>query len=484
MEERYIASVDLGSSKIALTVAKVSGNDIQVIFYREKPSQGIRNSAVFNPQKAAGPIKEVIAEAESELSIKILQVVVGLPRCDVRQEINCAKVTRNNPDESISAEEVEALKSIAREQYPLDDPDREQIYGAIAQSYSEDENFQLIESDIIGVISETFEGNFKLFIGKRSSVKTIDKVFSDLEIAISRKYFTPGAIAKAVLTEDEMENGVALVDLGGGATSVSIYKGKILRHYACIPFGGKVITSDIRSECSITETLAENIKMAFGACQPDRLQNLGEKILQIEGDVEGYKQIPVYFLSEIITARCHEIIDAILYEIQESGFADSLRSGIVITGGGANLANLGSFIKELSGYTVRTGLPRPLFSASGCPGVFEASATTSIGMLLEAKTDGVSSCIDAPVEEKPIEEEPEEEEVTVVIPEDAPEGTGGELFTDIPQEAPKPKPQPKPVRERKPSRIAVTWQSIKESFSDAIGNLYDKVNNPDETEEQ
>ena len=484
MEERYIASVDLGSSKIALTVAKVSGNDIQVIFYREKPSQGIRNSAVFNPQKAAGPIKEVIAEAESELSIKILQVVVGLPRCDVRQEINCAKVTRNNPDESISAEEVEALKSIAREQYPLDDPDREQIYGAIAQSYSEDENFQLIESDIIGVISETFEGNFKLFIGKRSSVKTIDKVFSDLEIAISRKYFTPGAIAKAVLTEDEMENGVALVDLGGGATSVSIYKGKILRHYACIPFGGKVITSDIRSECSITETLAENIKMAFGACQPDRLQNLGEKILQIEGDVEGYKQIPVYFLSEIITARCHEIIDAILYEIQESGFADSLRSGIVITGGGANLANLGSFIKELSGYTVRTGLPRPLFSASGCPGVFEASATTSIGMLLEAKTDGVSSCIDAPVEEKPIEEEPLEEEVTVAIPEDAPEGTGGELFTDIPKEAPQPKPQPKPVRERKPSRIAVTWQSFKESFSDAIGNLYDKVNNPDETEEQ
>ena len=488
MEERYIASVDLGSSKIALTVAKVSGNDIQVIFYREKPSQGIRNSAVFNPQKAAVPIREVIAEAEAELSIKILQVVVGLPRCDVRQEINCAKVTRSNPDESISAEEVEALKSIAREQYPLEDPDREQIYGAIAQSYSEDENFQLIESDIIGVISETFEGNFKLFIGKRSSVKTIDKVFNDLEIAISRKYFTPGAIAKAVLTEDEMENGVALVDFGGGATSVSIYKGKILRHYACIPFGGKVITSDIRSECSITETLAENIKMAFGACQPDRLQNLGEKILQIEGDVEGYKQIPVYFLSEIITARCHEIVDAILYEIQESGFADSLRSGMVITGGGANMANLGSFIKDLSGYSVRTGLPRPLFSASGCAGVFEASATTSVGMLLEAKADGVSSCIDAPVVEVPAIEEEEEEEV-VVIPEDAPEGTGSELFPEgeVPQEQPAPKPKqrkPKKVREPRPSKFAVTWLSFKESLGDALNNLYDKVNNTDENDTQ
>ncbi len=477
MEERYIASVDLGSSKIALTVAKVSGDDIQVIFYREKASQGIRNSAVFNPQKASAPIREVIAEAESELNIKILQVVVGLPRCDVRQETNCARVTRSNPEDSISAEEVEALKSIAREQYPLEDPEHEQIYGAIAQSYSEDENFQLIENDIIGVISESFEGNFKLFIGKRRAVQTIDKVFNDLEIAISRKYFTPGAIAKAVLMEDEMENGVALVDFGGGATSVSIYKGKILRHYACIPFGGKVITSDIRSECSITESLAENIKMAYGACQPDRLQNLGEKILQIEGDVEGYKQIPVYFLSEIITARCREIIDAVLYEIQESGFADSLRSGMVLTGGGAELANLGNFIKDLSGYTVRTGIPRPLFSASGCPGVFSPSATTSIGMLLEAKGDGVSSCIDAPAAaavEPEEEEEPVMPDTAPALPDDAPEGSSTELFT--PEEVPQVEKKKK-KKTRKPSSLQVTWERWKNSISDTIGNFYDKVNN-------
>ncbi|MBR1871608.1 MAG: cell division protein FtsA [Bacteroidales bacterium] len=481
MEERYIASVDLGSSKIALTVAKVSGDDIQVLFYREKPSQGIRNSAVFNPQKAGVPIREVIAEAEEELKIKILQVVVGLPRCDVRQESNCAKVTRSNPDESITVEEVEALKSIAREQYPLRDPEREQIYGAIAQSYSEDENFQLIENDIIGVISESFEGNFKLFIGRRSSVRTIDKVFNDLEIAVSRKYFTPGSIAKAVLTEDEMENGVALVDLGGGATSVSIYKGKILRHYACIPFGGKVITSDIRSECSITETLAENLKMAFGACQPDRLQNLGEKILQIEGDVEGYKQIPVYFLSEIITARCREIIDALLYEIERSGFADSLRSGIVITGGGAALGNLSSMVKDMSGYTVRTGMPRPLFSASGCPGVFNTSATTSIGMLLEAKADGVSSCIDAPVSEAPeagpeYEEEPVAEEVQAV--EEAPEQaveTPSALFSD--EEVPKVEVKPESVRKpKKEHKLKVRWETIKNSIGETISNFYDKVN--------
>ncbi|MBQ9173851.1 MAG: cell division protein FtsA [Bacteroidales bacterium] len=396
MEERYIAAVDLGSSKIALTVAKISGEDVQILYYRERPSDGIRNSAVFNPQRASAPIKEAIAEAENELKIKIMQVVVGLPRCDVRQEIANAKVDRTDPEESISVEEVEGLKSLAQDEYPLQNPDKEELYGAIAQSFSDDENFQLIESDIIGMISQTFEGNFKLFIGKKSSVKTIDKVFNALGIAIAKKYFTPGTISKAVLKDDEMENGVALIDFGGGATSVTIYKGRILRYYAAIPFGGAVITSDIRSECSISESLAENLKLAYGACQPDRLQSLDEKIIQIEEEEMGYKQIPVKYLSEIITAREKEIIDAILYHIQESGLADSLRSGVVITGGGANMANLANYIKELSGYNVRKGIPRHLFSAHGCQGVYETSATGSLGMILAAKADGLINCIDAP----------------------------------------------------------------------------------------
>jgi len=362
----------------------------------ECAGDGIRNSAVFNPQKASAPIKEAITEAEEELKIKIMQVVVGLPRCDVRQEIANAKVERTDPEESISVEEVEGLKSLAQDEYPLQNPDKEELYGAIAQSFSDDENFQLIESDIIGMISHTFEGNFKLFIGKKSSVKTIDKVFNELGIAIARKYFTPGTISKAVLKDDEMENGVALIDFGGGATSVTIYKGKILRYYAAIPFGGAIITSDIRSECSISESLAENLKLAYGACQPDRLQSLDEKIIQVEEEELGYKQIPVKYLSEIITAREKEIIDAILYHIQESGLADSLRSGVVITGGGANMANLANYIKELSGYNVRKGLPRHLFSAHGCPGVTETSATGSLGMILAAKVDGLVNCIDAP----------------------------------------------------------------------------------------
>jgi len=481
MEERYIASVDLGSSKIALTVAKIYGDDIQILYYKERPSDGIRNSAVFNPEKASAPIREAIAEAEQELRIKILQVVVGLPRCDVRQEVSQAKVARVNPEESITAEEVEALKSLAQDEYPLQDPKNDELYGAIAQSFSDDENFQLIENDIVGVISESFEGNFKLFIGKKSHVKTIDKVFNNLGIAIARKYFTPDVTAKSVLTSDEMAGGVALVDFGGGATSVTIYQGRILRYYASIPFGGKVITYDICNECSISKHLAENIKLAFGACQPDRLQNLGEKIIQIEDeDMGGFKQIPVQYLSEIITARQREIIEAILWFIQESGLADNLRNGVVITGGGANMANLANYIKELSGYNVRKGLPRHLFSASGCEGINETSATSSLGMILAAKNDGLINCIDAPVyePEQQVEIETEEEEpaenVTEPVTENVEEGgSDNGLFAgqDVPEvKKERKRKEPKPEKAKKFGSI--TWKT---KFQNLIGGLYDGV---------
>ena len=487
MDEKYIAAVDLGSSKIALTVAKITGNDIQILYYKERPSAGIRNSAVFNPQKAAEPIREAIEDAQNELKIKIMQVVVGLPRCDVRQELNQARVERTNPDESISLEEVESLKNLAQEDYPLNDPEREELYGAVAQSFSDDEEFQLLESDIVGVISRTFEGNFKLFIGKKSPVRNMDKVFNNLGLATEKKYFTPEAISRAVLTRDEMESGVALIDFGGGSTSVTIYKGNILRHYASIPFGGKVITSDIRTECSIPEELAENIKLAFGACQPDRLQTLSEKIIQIEGDeTEGYKQIPVKYLSEIITARVSEILDAILYEIEKSGLADSLRCGIVITGGGANLTNLSNLIHEVSGYNVRMGLPRHLISASGCNEVFNTSATASIGMVLAAKADDLMNCIAPPDYEKvenvavqlgereeelaPTEEEPVAPEYTE---EPAPEATpvdNGSLFPGMDKEDEEPKKKEKKEKKKekvkKPGFISVQWQKIRKAMDD------------------
>lgn len=477
IQDRHIVAIDLGTSKIALTVAKVNGDNVQIVYYKETPSEGIRYSSVFNASQVSGPLAEAIRQAETALGIKITQAVVGMPKYPVRLESSTGKIDGRGEDADITAEDIADLKRSAQDLYPLEDHNNEAIYGSVAQSFSDGENFQIIENDIIGMTSDILEGNFKIFIGKKSSLTKIDTVLKKAGIVAVRKYFTADTTAKAVLLESEMENGVAMIDFGAGCTSVSVYYGSIMRHYASIPFGGKNITGDIQleSEGSINRELAENIKLAFGACMPEKLQNLSEKIIHIKSDNgEADKKLPVKYLSEIITARVEEILMAILYEIQKSGFADKLRSGIVVTGGSAQIANLGNFIYDLSGYRVRTGYPRNLFSFQGCEGVNDTSAATSLGLLLAAKGDRTLNCafsqesgsIFTPVEEVhpeigPAENEPREtlfaeEEIETVYTEE--------------------------VKKKKRKEKKLTWNPIGK-FGEFMGDLYKTVNQDIENEE-
>lgn len=476
MEEKNIVAIDLGTSKIALTVAKVNGNDVQIAYYKEMPSAGIKYSSVWNINQATDPLSRIIHDAEEALDIKITQAVIGMPKYPVRQESNSAIVKDRGEDTDITAEDIADLKSYAEDSYPLDDPAKEAIYGAVAQSFSDGEYFQIIENDIIGMASDTLEGNFKIFIGKKSDLKKIDSVMTKTGIAVRKKYFTADTTAKAVLTDAEMENGVALIDFGGGSTSVSIYHGNIMRHYASIPFGGKNITDDIKSECQISERLAENIKLAYGACMPEKLQSLSEKVLQIRSNnTEPDKQVTVKYLSEIITARIEEIIMAMLYEINESGFADMLRSGIVITGGAAQTANLGNFIYELSGYRVRTGYPKQHFSNAGCDGLKDTTAATSIGLILAAKDElgvncayndeqGGSSVIIENGEEDVEVEAPAEVQTEPAETDPAPQ-SNGKLFSDDEIEVVE-----KPKKKNK-SGIFATWRKAKQKVEEALDKL-------------
>ena len=400
MEERYIASVDLGTSKLAVCVARIQDQNVEVIYYKESPSLGIRYSYVLIPGKVKEEVRKAISEAQQALRIKIQQVIVGLPRWYVRQETASASMTRPEPDDLIQESEIKALKSMALESYPLEDSTKEVIYGAVAQSFSTEDSINEPENDIVGMAAETLEGNFKVFIGNRRYSSNIDSVFNDLGIAIAKKYFTPGITAKAVLKSEQMENGVALIDIGAGVSSVTIFKDKIMRFYAAIPFGGNSVTNDIKSECNFSFELAENIKKAYGACMPNKLSSLGEKSIQIvDEDGNTTAQVSVKYISEIITARMKEIIEALLFRIQESGFAseEDLRAGVVVTGGGAELVNCANYRKELSGYTVKVGRPRKLFSCEGCPEASETSAATSMGMILSARNDRFLNCVNEAV---------------------------------------------------------------------------------------
>ena len=427
--DKYIVAIDLGTSKIALTVAKVEGNDVQVIYYKESPSAGIKYSGIYNVTQAAEALKTAIAEAECELDIKITQAVVGMPKYPIRTESAKQIIPDRGEGVEITQEDIEDLKNFALSEYPGTNPETESIFGAVAQSFSDGENFQIIENDIIGMTSNQLEGHFKIFIGKQSDLKKIDQIMNRVEVIPVQKFFTADTTAKAVLYESEMENGVAMIDFGAGSTSVSIYQGNIMRHYASIPFGGKNITDDIKNEAQIRDRLAENIKLAYGVCMPEKLQNLSEKVLHIKnGNLEGDKTLPVKYLSEIITARIEEIIMAILYEIEQSGFADMLRSGLVITGGVAQTANISNLIHDLSGYKARIGYPRHLFSCHDCNGLHASSAATSMGLLLAAKNCADLNCaiageietIEETIvqEEIPIETDTPEEPLTNLFGED------------------------------------------------------------------
>lgn len=471
MTEKYIVAIDLGTYKIALTVAKVNGNDVQIVYYKETPSAGIRYSSVFNVMHVTDPLARAIRTAEEELGIKITQAVVGMPKYPVRQETSTGKIEGRGDDEFITGEHVAFLKSEAAKAYPLMNPDKEAIYGAVAQSFSDGENFQIIEEDIIGMTSDTLEGNFKIFVGKKSDLNKIDQVMSKVGIVGNRKIFTADSTAKAVLTDSEMENGVALIDFGSGCTTVSIYHENIMRHYASIPFGCRNITDDIKTEFQVSEKLAENIKLGFGACMPEKLQNLSEKVLHIRSNsVEPDKQVSVKYLSEIITARVEEIMMAILYEIHQSGFADELRSGLVITGGGAQTANLGNFIHELSGYRVRTGYPKSLFSCQGCDDINETSAAVSIGLILAAKDE---FCVNCAVSK---DENPVMEDVTPPVPDETvneEENNGGEEPEDGSLFRKGEVEEVTVERKKKEKKgLKVVW----DKFTVFCGNLYENVN--------
>lgn len=477
MDERYIATVDLGTSKIALTVAKVEGRNVQVVYYDKLSSEGVRNTAVFNPKKASLVIEELISKAEGALGITISHVATGLPRYNVHQEIATGQINRTDPDSSITEEEIESLKSIAGDNYPVDDDRNEVIYGAVAQSFSTEDYFQQLESDIVGMTGRELTGNFKVFVGKKKNATDVDTAFSNVGGVSCWKFFLPDVTAKVVLSREDFENGVALVDIGAGATSLTIYENKILRHYACIPFGGNSITNDIKLECGISSELAENIKLGFGICMPDRLQSMAEKVLQINNpETGGHSRVTVKYLSEIITARMKEIIDAMLYEIQESGFADKLRNGIVITGGAAELTNCVNLFKEVSGYKVRRGYPkRGLFTCDGCPGITEAGATSSVGLLMAAASTSFVSGTSADAAQEATEVE-QIQTIEEQIPENniAPITGTDKLFSEEEmgtlKEAPK-----KPVRKVSEH---VRWKKIKSILKKAdeeLGDLYEKT---------
>lgn len=432
MEGKNIVTIDLGTQKLGLAIATDEGKgQIKLLCYNEFPSDGISRGKVLNPSKLGIALRNALDNTERFLNLKINEAMVNIQKYDIR-EICVESGIDISGGRCITAEDIDNLENMVWTEAKDNAAQGEDVLGIVAQAFDADNEINVGVKDIVGMMAEHLSGHYKAYLGKSSYHNNIEAAFNTAGIKIVRPVFVPARIGECVLTPSEMEGGVALMDIGAGGSSVSVFYNGTMRHYGAIPFGGNSITGDIRNLCGIDEHLAENIKMGYGGLMPDKLASLGEKTLKITDTASGSKvEITAKYLSEIITARTREILEALLYEIQISDYADKLKNGVVVCGGCANMMNLCNMIKDISGYNARIGAPsRKKFDADSS--FFTAGAATTAGLISQFMGEKSNACTEAT-------EEP------------APENTSdlNELFKK--EETNAPVAEPAPNKEKKPT---------------------------------
>lgn len=398
MEERHIVSIDLGSSKFRICVARVTEDNVQVIYYKEAPSAGIRAGVVQDSTKVSAFLKKAIEEVENELKVRIMQVVVGCPRSDVKLETASYSLGRRRSclDSLVTQEEVDNLLDQACMNYPLDDMSSQILYGFVFQTFSIDG--LPMGSDpgcLVGCFGKELQVNYSGIIGSRRATYAVDTIFNSIGIAIAKKYFLPDVVAQSVLSDEDRHRGVALVDVGAEVTSVAVYHDGFIRSYSSFPFGGKTVSDEIQALCCVPKDLAGKILIQYGSSTPGNLFTAREDILSILSQ-KCYKELTVQYISKVINAQSRIIINSVMSHIQDSGLNNNLKNGIVLTGGGASLVNLVDLFKEMSGYDVRIGSPKQAFFSAVGNGVYSPSASSAICMVLAAKDDRMPDCITRP----------------------------------------------------------------------------------------
>ena len=350
--EEIVVGLDIGTTKICTIVGRRNEfGKIDILGYGKSESLGVTRGVVTNIVNTIESIKISVVEASEKSKVDIGSVYVGIAGQHIKSLQHRGMHTRNSIDDEISQSDIDA---IVDDMYKLAMPPGEKIIHVIPQEYIID-NEQGIKNPI-GMSGVRLEANCHIITGQITAAKNIYKCVERATLETKGLYLEPLASSEAVLTEEEKEAGVVLVDIGGGTTDVAIFQDGIIRHTAVIPFGGNVITEDIKMGCSIIRNQAELLKIKFGSALAS--ENLENEIVSIPG-LRGRepREISVKNLSHIIQARMEEIIEHVHFEIRNSGFEKKLIAGIVITGGGAQLRHIVQLVEFITGMDTRVGYP-------------------------------------------------------------------------------------------------------------------------------
>jgi cell division protein FtsA len=375
--DKIVVGLDIGTTKIcALVGRKNEFGKLEILGMGKAISEGVVRGIVSNIDKTVEAIKKAIRMAEEQSGINIGVVNVGIAGQHVKSLQHNGSITRATTDNEITVDDVNRLTN---DMYRLVTKPGDEIIHVMPQDYKVDYEEGII--DPVGMSGVRLEGNFHIITAQSNAINNINKCVTRAGLEIENLILEPLASSMSVLSQEEKEAGVALIDIGGGTTDLAIFKDNIIRHAAVLPFGGNIITSDIKQGCMVMQNQAEQLKVKFGKAIADEASE--NEIVSIPGLRDRTpKEISLKNLAFIIEARMEEIIELVYSEIVRSGYANNLAAGIVITGGGSQLQNLVQLVEYLTGLDARIGYPNEHLGKSKIDAVKSPMYATSVGLVL------------------------------------------------------------------------------------------------------
>jgi cell division protein FtsA len=354
-ERIIIAGLDIGSAKTTAVIGQAisadakSGAYLRILGVGQARTTGLRKGVVSDIEETTRSIKKAIEDAERMAGVKVDSIYVGIAGEHVRAMISKGIVAVNGDE--ISKGDVDRANDVARAQ-PV--PQDRELLHAIPQEYTVDKNQGI--RDPIGMIGTRLETEMYLVTIGASPAMNLRKAVERAGYQIRELVLEPLASAMSVLTEDEKELGVALVEMGAGTTDIAVFHEGKIRYLGTVNYGGNNVTSDIVQGIGVTQADAERLKERFG-CAYEPLVDPNE-VIQLPSTVaQGERHVPREVLAHIIHQRMDEIFNLALSEIQRAGFAQRLNGGVVITGGAGAMQGVGELAADVFGTGVRIGLP-------------------------------------------------------------------------------------------------------------------------------
>lgn len=372
-----VVALDIGTTKICCMAGRRNEHGkLEVLGLGKVESAGVLRGVVSNIEKAVNAIKEAVEMAERQAGMKFRVVQVGIAGQHIKSLQHRGLLTRDSDHTEISRRDIDRL---VNDMFKLVLPPGDKIIHVFPQEFTVD-NEQGI-SDPVGMCGVRLEANFHIITGQITAINNLFRCVEKAGLKVGDLTLEPIASAEAVLSDEEKQAGIALVDIGGGTTDITIFHDGIIRHTAVIPFGGNVITADIKEGCTVMQPQAEKLKVRFGSAVAGEVYD--NRIITVPG-LKGreHKEISEKNLARIIQARMEEIFNYVLWEIRRSGYERKLIGGIVLTGGGALLNHVEKLADLCTGMSTRIGMPQEHLAHGYKEQINSPIYSTGIGLLL------------------------------------------------------------------------------------------------------